>query len=364
MRARPFLIVLAVVVAANVALVVVGALLPSPSGPDSSSYATAPRGLAAAAELLARDGHPVRRVRELPGDARFVRGSTVVLLGPEVLLGQEARALRRHAQAGGRVVVGGADPEAWVDNLLGRRASWHEEASRVYSPEVPIGELAGVRQVWSAGEGAFGSAGGAVRALGGPGDSLLLVAPVGRGRIYLLADPSPLQNRFLAAGDNAALALALAGPRDRPVEFVESVHGYGTARGLGALPGGWRWALAGLGLAALLFLLARGRRLGPPDPEPPAAVPPRREYVEAMAGVLERTGDPTAAEPVRRAAHDRLTERFRLAPDAPAEEIRRAGARAGLDEDEARALAGPPGSDAEALAAGRALARLEGSTKP
>ena len=64
----------------------------------------------------------------------------------------------------------------------------------------------------------------------GPADAPLVVtARAGRGTVVALADPSPLQNRRLAYADNAALGLALAG--DRPVAFLETVHGYGVSRG-------------------------------------------------------------------------------------------------------------------------------------
>src|SRR5436853_88166 len=62
--------------------------------------------------------------------------------------------------------------------------------------------------------------------------------PLGRdgGVVYLLPDASPLQNRLLGTADNAAFGLALAGPSTRPVEFLESYHGYGQSAGLSALP--------------------------------------------------------------------------------------------------------------------------------
>ena len=55
----------------------------------------------------------------------------------------------------------------------------------------------------------------------------------------LLADDSPLQNAWLARDDNARLALGLAGPNTRPVEFFETYHGYGESSGLGAVPDRW-----------------------------------------------------------------------------------------------------------------------------
>ena len=50
----------AVVVAVNLVTVVVDAVLPSPDGPPSSSFATSPQGVAAWAELLDRSGSEVR----------------------------------------------------------------------------------------------------------------------------------------------------------------------------------------------------------------------------------------------------------------------------------------------------------------
>ena len=128
--------------------------------------------------------------------------------------------------------------------------------------------------------------------------SLLLVRPAGRGRIVLLADSSPLQNRLLGEADNAAFALALSGKG--PLTFVESVHGYGPQRGLAALPARFGWALIGLLLAALVLMVARGRRLGPPERERRELPPPRRAYVDALAATMARGKErEEAVRPVR-----------------------------------------------------------------
>jgi hypothetical protein len=148
-----------------------------------------------------------------------------------------------------------------------------------------------VEQVSSAGEGEWTDPGGARTLLQtGSGGALLLERRIGRGELYLLADASPLQNRLLAATDNAQLALNLAGPGRRPVVFAESLHGYGPSRGLAAIPDRWRLAFAGLALAGLLWVLARARRLGPPERQLDSPPPPRGAYVEALALLLRRTG--------------------------------------------------------------------------
>jgi hypothetical protein len=114
---------------------------------------------------------------------------------------------------------------------------------------------------------------------------------VGHGEALLLTDATPLRNRALGTGDHAALGLQLAGPPARRVAFVESVHGYHDARGLAALPARVRACLWLLGLAALAFLILRGRRLGPPEEQARRLPPARREHVEALAAALARTRD-------------------------------------------------------------------------
>jgi hypothetical protein len=197
--------------------------------------------------------------------------------------------------------------------------------------------------------------------LAGDGGALLLVLTAGRGRIALLADTSPLQNRLLGEADNAALALALSGRG--PLTFVESVHGYGPARGLAALPARFGWALIGLALAALVLMVARGRRLGPPEPERRDLPPPRRAYVDALAATMARgNAREEGVAPVRAEARRRLARRAGSASVADDEAWWAAARAAGLEEDEARSLTGRAEDDETVLATGRALAALAGPT--
>jgi hypothetical protein len=332
------------IVLVNVALAFVRHYTSDPGGPTSSSYATAPTGLAAYADLLARDGHRVTQLRDAPAQARLDPGSTVVLLDPGEVLRADARALRRFLDAGGHLVAGGSENPGWVDEVLRRPPAWSEEGVRLARPRARVPETAGVRRVETAGRGSWARAGQARPALGSGGRELLVVAPVGRGRIALLADASPLQNRLLARADDAKLGLSLAGPPSRPVAFVESVHGYGRASGFGAIPTAWRFALGGLVLAALVLIWARGRRLGPPEALERPLPPPRGEYVDAMAALLERSRDPAAAiEPLQAELRRRLERQ----------------GSAGLSAEEVEAALATPKRPEDVLAAGRALARLE-----
>jgi hypothetical protein len=351
--ARAILAIVTFFVLLNVIVLVISTLRPEPSGEDSSAYATQPRGAAAYAELLRRDGHAVRYLRTPLGETTLDPATTLVVLDAPGLKAAERRALARFVRAGGRLVAGGEDAGR---GIVPRAPRWEPLGPRAAAPVVAVPETRLVRRVVSAGGGGFTAPGSAVPALGEhPG--LLAVARARRGRAQRLADASPLQNRLLARADNAALALGLAGPAARPVTFVESVHGFGGRTGLAALPGRWRLALALAVLAAGVWLLSRARRFGPaedPGPDPP---PPRREHVEALAIALGHVRDPAVAlAPVQAVARAQVARRAALGPDAPDDAVRAAALKLGFDEDEVAALTGEHGTD-EALALGRALAR-------
>ena len=353
-------VVLGVVVAVNLALAAVDRLTRGPEGPASSSYATAPEGVAAYADLLARNGHPVVRLRDPLGEAQLDPNSTLVLLDPGPLGAEERAALARFVEGGGLLVAGGYAPGRWVADLLAEPPTWAPGGPQVARPLVPVLAVRGVEEVETAGLGVWEDAGEALPVLAGDQDTVAVVATRGRGRMTLIADTSILHNRLLGRRDNAAFGLAVAGEPRRPVTFVESVHGYGRASGLTAVPGRWAWALAGLGLAALLLMWARGRRLGPPEDEERDLPPPRLEYVESLAAVLARTKRPgEAAHPLQAAARRRLVRRAGLPADASEEALHEAAVRYGLTPAERDAAFGPVRDAAGLAAAGRALARLE-----
>ncbi len=349
------LAVLAGLLGVNAAL---GTATPAPHGPAGSSYATSPRGAAALLSLIAGRAHPVLQLR---GRELRPAGATVFLLsGPSLAAGDAGR-LRRFVRGGGHLVAAGGDPRRTLRGVLpaGTFGEWRSRGPARSGPLAPQAENAGVAQIAGSGAGSFAPGGSALPLLGAPGAVTAAVARLGRGRVSVLADAGPLQNRWLGAADNARLAVALAGPAGSPVAFAESVHGYGGASGLSAVPVRWRWSLAGLALAGLLWLLAQARRLGPPVAERDALVPPRREYVDALAATLARTRDPgAAAAPVRAAALRALDRGLPPGDGGRGAERRRAAAAAGLDARETAALVDGIRSEDDALAAGRALATL------
>jgi hypothetical protein len=349
----------AVVVALVAAAVLLGAATPGPRGPESSSYATSARGAAAWASLLERSGHPVRRLRTRLDDAALDRGATLVLLDPDAVADGEVAALRRFLRDGGSAVLGGAREQRWVRRVLGGVPRLVDAGDRRARALAPVAQTRDVSALETAGDAAYAGGGRLLPVAGGRAGALALAGGTAGGRVTLLADASPVQNRLIGRADNAAFALDLAGGEGRPVVFSELHHGYGRT-GLAALPARWKVALVLAVLAALALMVSRGRRLGPaeaPDRELP---PPRRAYVDALADALGRTRRPAdAAAPVRARARRTIASRAGLAADAPDADVRAAALRLGLEDEEADAVlgTGPP------VAAGAALARLHGGER-
>lgn len=358
---------LAAIVVLNVIALVLNQFGGARPGPASSSYTTAPEGLAAYADLLERLGHPVVRLREELSEATPPSGSTVVLLDPGSISASEGRRLESFVEAGGHLVAGGAlgSDEPWLQALVESAPEWSATGATPARPLVPAPEVEGVTEVRTSSLGSWSHAGSTLPLLGSPGGIIATVASRGQGRIVLLADASPLHNRLLDDSDNAAFALGLAGGRGRPVAFVESVHGYGEQSGLAAIPARWKWALAGLALAALVFMVARGRRFGPPDATERALPPARSEYVDALAGILARSQDPAGvAARLRESLRRSVSERAGLPEDAPAEAIEDWSRRFGFDDEEAGAIGRPGHAESDLLVLGRALARLTNKGEP
>jgi hypothetical protein len=335
-----FVGLVAVVIALNIGLrALEGAFGGRPAGPASSAYGTVPEGAAAYAELLRQAGHRVTLSAEPPRDLRLpaARATTLLLLDPGLVEDEDVAALRGFLDRGGRLVAAGA-LLGWPHRLLDDPPAWSPDAIAGMRTLAPRPELAGITRVLSAG-GSWSSAGETLPLLGEGGRSLLTVGRVGRGEAFLLATAAPLLNEGLPAGHDASLGLALAGPAAREVVFLEHYHGAG--RGLDALPDEWLFTLAGMVVAALAFMVARGRRLGQPEPEQRELAPARALYVESLGTLLARTRSPAEAlEPLRKRA---LAAAHRL-PAA---------------DDELAVLEQDPRTQEQVVAFGRAAARLE-----
>jgi len=368
-RAAPTRLAL-IVGAAFLGLAALSSFLPGGGGQGggspSSSFSHRPDGASAWAELLSRFGRSVERLRGDLEPAALDPSATVVVLDAPGLAEEEVEALHGFVRRGGHLVAGGEGVDVWLEAVIDASPVLADDGVRTAAPvgTPPAPEVDGVRTVRTGRLGSWEELGGLRPILAGEeGRVIAAAADSGSGRVVALADPSPVHNGFLASDDNAALALGLAGDPGRKVLFAEGAHGYGQGEGLAALPRRWRLALAGLGVAAGIWLYARSRRLGPPENEARPLPPPRWAYVDAVAGTLARTRRPgEAAEPVRRRARELIARRAGLPPDAGPDDLYQAAVRLGVPPDEAAAALGAAGptEDASVLAAGRALARLTG----
>ncbi|MCU1429623.1 MAG: hypothetical protein JWL83_3623 [Actinomycetia bacterium] len=329
-----------------------------PTGTPGSSYATAPGGLAAYAALLTHDGHGVSRQRGDFVQAAINPAATLMILDPDVLTENEAGVALQFVVNGGRLVIGGNGADRYLHRLRDRPPIWTlSDRSAFASTHAPFEDITRVN---TNGGGMWRRNGTSRAVVGGEGHALVTTEPVGRGEILFLADVSPLTNANLDAVDNAGFGLVLAGGAHQPVVFAEGVHGYGAARGFSAIPSAWKLAFVGLALAALLFVWARGRRLGPPEATERVLPPPRREYVDALAITLERTRDrDNAVAPVRTALRARIAQRAGLGPEAGPADYERAGRSLGLSEEEAHAMLRGAVTDDDVVMIGRALTRVE-----
>ena len=329
-------------------------------GPQSSSYTTSGEGLAAYADLLARAGHPVARLRAPLAEAGPNPRTTLVLLDPGPVVPSEARALDEFVTDGGRLIVGGPTAAAWVADVVADEPRWAVGGPESSTVAAPTPEVAGVDGVRTSGVGQWSDPASGLPVLAGDDGVVATVESVEDGRVVMLADSAILHNELLAFAGNAAFGLQAAGETGRPVMFAESVHGYAGAGGLAAIPDRWLWALTGLLLATFVLMLAKGRRLGPPEEPGRPLPPPRRDYADALGGILARTREAsTVADRLRTAIRHRVAARAGLGAGATGEEVGRAAQSLGLSQRQLGALERPDASEEDLVVLGRALAELE-----
>ena len=268
-----------------------------PSGPTSSSYATAAEGSAALASLIEASGGSVTRRRVAFDEGRPVSpGATLFVVDVGLLGDGDVFALRRFLDDGGRLVAGGVEASSWISTLTG--ASLEAASAPGRSADiVSVDDGGGARSIARGGDVGWDPATlpPTARVVASAEGVPMVVALVsGRGTVFALADTTALRNHALGVQDDAAFALALVA--GRPAVFAEQLHGYGPNGGLGGLPARWRWCLALLLCAALAWMVSRGRRNGPTESATRHLPPPRRDYVDALAVTLARSrrrhGDP------------------------------------------------------------------------
>lgn len=349
----------------DLALAELGVFRDGPRRPAGSSYASGPTGLSSYADLLRRNAHPVTR-RRTPLDVdRLDPATTVVVLDAPGLQSAEARVLRGFLDAGGRAVLGGRDPSAWLGTAVEDAPGWGPHGTACARAVVNTPETTGVRDVVMVATGEWRTSAGTLPVLACNGSISATVASPGAGRVTLLASSAPLTNQWLSTYDDAAFGLDVAGERGRPVVFAEAVHGFRAPSGLPALPRGALVALVGLGLAVALALLARARAPRAQTAGARVLAPSRLVLAQAVAGRLGRAKrSPGAPDPVQVAALEAVARRARLPANTSDVDLRAAASRLGLSTLDADALLRQGPSEADLLACAKVLATLSEEQTP
>lgn len=331
--------------------------------PDRSSLQISGGGFAGWRLLLDGEGIDARQLDDPPSEASLDPGGTIVGLDLGTLADRDAEALAEFVEAGGRLIAGGRTSERTLEAVSGARLADGDVGDPGADRRlVAASAIDGVSELDGAGARRFIDAGEGLPVFGTAEGALVVVVPRGRGEVIAIADSTPLTNGELSSADNAQLAVDLVGSPERSeVRFLErlAVDEENTDTGLAALPSNWIAGFVGVLLAALVLIASRLRRLGPPEQPPTSVAEPRIGYVDAMAHILARSGEPVeAAEPVRMAALAAIGGPRSSAEVAEGDKLADEAERAGVDSDDARALAGPLRTPTDAVKATRALGRV------
>lgn len=149
----------------------------------------------------------------------------------------------------------------------------------------------------------------------------------GRGTFYIVASLGPFLASGLGQADNARVALAFA--RDAvasggTVAFDEFHHGFHPSTDvLVLLESTWPGrALVFASVAAFIYLVLSGRRLGPPVPLDPRPARSSLEFIRGFAGLVRRSGrGEIARRRLRRDLRNGLARALGLDPAMPFDRV-------------------------------------------
>lgn len=323
-RARGFLVALAVLLAAGLAL---AALNSGARHGYLDPRSADPYGSQAVAELLRDRGVSVRVVTTAEQAADAAGPDTTLLVTDPDRLGEtQLRDIRSAIDlSGGRTVLLAPSSALSLPALAPGTRTHGDAPAPAPDPNLDPGSACTLPAATTAGRAATG--GGLRYTTGTPGATgcypsaghpTLLVLPTGirGGDTVLLGSEGILLNKTLAKEGNASLALQLLGSRPTLVWYLPSLadgnpdnaEGTGEEQSfLDLIPAGWSWALLQLFLAAAVAALWRARRLGPLVTERLPVLVRASEATEGRARLYRKAGArDRAATVLRAAARERL----------------------------------------------------------
>ena len=328
-------------------------------GPPLDPDATDSLGTRALVVLLEELGATVDLTSAVPGPQH---DTALVLI--DDLDDEQADTLRAWVRSGGTAVV--ADPRSDLVPAAARRSAAAglfdvEDDGDALPRECELPALRDVRSVDPSGGVLFEAPAGGTGCFTRRGAHFLVASPLGDGTIVGLGGPAAFVNSVIGNADNAALAVSLLAPREgTEIAFLRPPPPGGGQRTLWDLvsdrvKGGF-WQL---GVAFLVLVLWRSRRLGRPVSEPQPVELAGSELVVAVGNLLQvaKRRD-HAAYLLRRDLRAHLARRLGLPADAPGAVIADVAARrTGIDRARLEAALGdaPVGDDAGLVALGRSV---------
>ncbi|THJ74900.1 DUF4350 domain-containing protein [Candidatus Frankia alpina] len=328
---RRGVLVVAVVGALLLGFLVVTALVTRPAGRPALDLASAESdGTRALAQILRARGVVVSPADAAPAGSAGQQ-DTLVVVRPGRLAHDALTDLLGRVWRGSDVVLVAPD-DAVLDALdvgvviANRQPAGGESDPRCAMPEAATAgsaAIGGSRAFTRTSDGDLGDMKLTLCYGDPPGAAELAVLNPGRaaaapaaGRLVLLGSADFLTNRELDRSGNAALTLGLL-TRHPTLSWItpaaDADGGVGTRSVAELLPAGFRWACLQAGVVLVLLALWRGRRLGPPLPEPLPVIVRAAETVEghgrlyATAHARDRAADALrAGTRVRLAEHTGL----------------------------------------------------------
>ena len=337
------------------------ALLVTPrrsEGPPLDPASTEELGTRALVVLLEELGATVDITSSVPG----VQHDTALVLVDD--LGDvQADAVRQWVRSGGTLVV--ADPRSDLIPAAPRRGATpgpfdvDEDDTLPRRCELPA--LRDVAFVDPSNGVLFEVPPGGTGCFTRGGAHFVVAVPLGDGTVVGVGGAATFVNSVIGRADNAALAASLLAPSDGTrVAFLRPPPPGGGQRTLWDLVSDRvKGSLWQLGIAFVVLVLWRARRLGRPVAEPRPAELAGSELVVAVGNLLQvaKRRD-HAASLLRNDLRAHLARRLGLAPDAPAEVIAELAARrTGVDRArlEAALADRPVGDDAGLVALGQTV---------
>jgi hypothetical protein len=290
--------------------VAIGFLLPGANSNDNplpSSYLAGQHGARAAYETLLTSNYPVERWERPLSDLAATAGPGTVVIFAEPFSRETAdiKAVRQIVEKGGRVLATGYWGGSILPGGMPNTSRLFNFAACQLEPE-GLDALANSGEIWMVPQATWQVGNPSHRIqYGCAGQPAVVEYEYGKGHVVWWASSTPLENGFLARGNDLDLLVNSIGPRDgHHFYWDESLHGdvrstwsyaSGPARNL---------LLIGLPLLGLLIVFSFSRRSGPVRDLPDEARGAPIEFLEALGSLYRNAGATSTAVAV-------ALERFR-----------------------------------------------------